>query len=55
MRLLCVGDHPGRPDTGIHPGDQCLAYPGRNKINDAFSGVSPHRLSMGASTCACMC
>lgn len=55
MRLHCDGDHAGRPGPGRHPGDQNLAYPGRNKCNDAFSGVFPHCLSMGASTCACMC
>jgi hypothetical protein len=55
MRLHCVGDHSGRPGPGISPGDQDLAYPGRNKINDAFTGVSPDCLSMGVFPCACMC
>lgn len=49
MRLHSDLDPPARP------GDQYLAYPGRNKHNDAFSGVSPQCLSMGASSCACMC
>lgn len=47
--------HPGVPGSGLNPGDQCRAYPGRNKLNDAFTGVSPDCLSMGAFACACMC
>jgi hypothetical protein len=43
-------------DRPLRCDDQILAYPGRGKTNDAFSGVSPDCLSMmGRCTCACMC
>jgi hypothetical protein len=42
---------------GLIARDHCLAYPGRGKTNDSFTGVSPDCLStgMGTLTCACMC
>jgi hypothetical protein len=44
---------------GLPARDHNLVYPGRNKLNDATTGVSPMCLSncasMGTCTCACMC